>query len=70
MEVDGELMNLPGFIFHPIEEELLEFYLKKMVHGNYPLNVDRIVPTLDLYRYVPWELPGTLNFLVFPCFEL
>jgi hypothetical protein len=67
--MDGELMDLPGFRFYPTEEELLEFYLKKRVQGRYPLSFDRIIPTLDLYRYDPWELPGTLNFLVFPCFE-
>jgi hypothetical protein len=67
--VGGELMDLPGFRFYPTEEELLEFYLKKRVQGGYPLNIDRIIPSLDLYRYDPWELPGTLNILVFPCFE-
>jgi len=36
----------------------LEFYLKKGAQSSYPLNIDRIVPTLDLYRYVPWEIPS------------
>ena len=55
-----ELMSLPGFRFSPTEEELLDFYLKKTIHGRHQLNFDRIIPTLDLYQYDPWELPGTV----------
>eukprot|EP00253_Pinus_taeda_P018577 PITA_18577 len=56
--MQGELMNLPGFRFHPTEEELLRFYLKKKVQGCHQVNLDIIIPTLDLYQYDPWELPG------------
>ncbi|MQM15596.1 hypothetical protein Taro_048542 [Colocasia esculenta] len=49
-------MDLPGFRFHPTEEELLEFYLKGAVHGK-KLQPE-IIRTLNLYRHDPWELPG------------
>ncbi|KAI9122963.1 hypothetical protein K1719_005852 [Acacia pycnantha] len=47
---------MPGFRFHPTEEELVEFYLRRKVEGK-PFNVE-IITFLDLYRYDPWELPG------------
>ncbi|CAD6335311.1 unnamed protein product [Miscanthus lutarioriparius] len=49
-------LELPGFRFHPTEEELLEFYLKQVAHGR-KLKFD-IIPTVHLYRHDPWELPG------------
>jgi hypothetical protein len=52
----AEQLDLPGFRFHPTEEELLEFYLKQAAHGR-KLKFD-IIPTVHLYRHDPWELPG------------
>jgi hypothetical protein len=49
-------LELPGFRFHPTEEELLEFYLTQVAHGR-KLKFD-IIPTVHLYRHDPWELPG------------
>eukprot|EP00253_Pinus_taeda_P006670 PITA_06670 len=60
-DVLGELMSNPGFRFYPTEEELVGFYLKKRVEAGHQLNFDRVIPTLDLYRYDPWELPGLAN---------
>lgn len=54
MEVE---QDLPGFRFHPTEEELLDFYLARMVHGM-KLQFD-IIGTLNIYRHDPWDLPGT-----------
>jgi hypothetical protein len=54
MEVE---QDLPGFRFHPTEEELLDFYLDRMVHGK-KLHFD-IIGTLNIYRHDPWDLPGT-----------
>ena len=64
--VQVELMQFPGFRFHPTEEELLGFYLKKRidVQAGYPLNLDKIIPTIDLYQYEPWEVPDTLQSLL------
>jgi len=50
-------LDLPGFRFHPTEEELLDFYLRRMVLGK-KLNFD-IIGTINLYRHDPWELPST-----------
>jgi hypothetical protein len=49
---------MPGFRFHPTEEELIEFYLRRKVEGK-RFNV-QLITFLDLYRYDPWELPGLL----------
>ena len=54
MEVE---QDLPGFRFHPTEEELLGFYLSRVVHGK-QLHFD-IIGTLNIYRHDPWDLPGT-----------
>lgn len=51
-------VELPGFRFHPTEEELLEFYLKKMVSGK-NTHCD-IIAYLNIYLYDPWVLPGNL----------
>ncbi|KAL8242357.1 hypothetical protein R6Q59_012659 [Mikania micrantha] len=48
--------HLPGFRFHPTEEELLDFYLKKMAAGK-NAHCD-IIGHLDIYLYDPWVLPG------------
>ncbi|KAK9060283.1 hypothetical protein SSX86_020987 [Deinandra increscens subsp. villosa] len=49
-------VQLPGFRFHPTEEELLEFYLKKMACGK-NAHCD-IIGYLNIYLYDPWDLPG------------
>ncbi|XP_028106562.1 NAC domain-containing protein 35-like isoform X3 [Camellia sinensis] len=54
-EHDHDLV-MPGFRFHPTEEELIEFYLRRKVEGK-RFNVE-LITFLDLYRYDPWELPA------------
>ncbi|QCD88806.1 hypothetical protein DEO72_LG3g3357 [Vigna unguiculata] len=46
---------LPGFRFHPTEEELLDFYLKNMVVGK-KLRYD-VIGFLNIYHHDPWDLP-------------
>lgn len=48
--------ELPGFRFHPTEEELLDFYLKNMVNGRKMYH--DIIGFLNIYRFDPWDLPG------------
>ena len=67
--VQGKLMDLPGFRFYPTEEELLGFYLKKKIREGHPLIFDKIIPTLDLYQYDPWELPGIFKYLLLRLFQ-
>ncbi|XP_042429775.1 NAC domain-containing protein 22-like [Zingiber officinale] len=49
-------MDLPGFRFHPTEEELLDCYLRQIVHGR-KQNFD-VIGNLNIYLHDPWELPG------------
>ncbi|XP_047972733.1 NAC domain-containing protein 6-like [Salvia hispanica] len=49
-------VDLPGFRFHPTEEELLNFYLRRMLSGN-KLHGD-IIGFLNIYKHHPRELPG------------
>ncbi|CAN1770872.1 NAC domain-containing protein 6 [Linum perenne] len=47
--------HLPGFRFHPTEEELVDFYLKNMVFGK-KLSLD-VISYTNIYLYDPNELP-------------
>ncbi|KAE8703166.1 putative class I chitinase [Hibiscus syriacus] len=49
-------LQLPGFRFHPTEEELLDFYLRNMIYGK-KLSYD-IIGFLNIYHHDPWDLPG------------
>ncbi|PPD89348.1 hypothetical protein GOBAR_DD13712 [Gossypium barbadense] len=49
-------IELPGFRFHPTEEELLEFYLKNMIYDK-KLRYD-IIGYHNIYHHDPWDLPG------------
>ncbi|MQL87932.1 hypothetical protein Taro_020481 [Colocasia esculenta] len=44
----------PGFRFHPTDEELVNYYLKRKIHGL-RIELD-IIPEVDLYKCEPWEL--------------
>ncbi|XP_010467456.1 PREDICTED: NAC domain-containing protein 35 [Camelina sativa] len=57
----GKETELPGFRFHPTEEELLDFYLKNMVYGKRS-NVE-VIGFLNIYRHDPWDLPGLSRIL-------
>lgn len=49
----------PGFRFHPTDEELVGYYLRRKVEG---LEIElEVIPVVDLYKFDPWELPGTLQ---------
>ncbi|KAF3438270.1 hypothetical protein FNV43_RR21031 [Rhamnella rubrinervis] len=50
---------LPGFRFHPTDEELVGFYLRRKV-GNKPISIE-LIKTTDIYKYEPWDLPRTAN---------
>lgn len=45
----------PGFRFHPTDEELINFYLRKKVAlDNFDL--DHVIPEVDLNKLEPWDL--------------
>ncbi|XAR73613.1 hypothetical protein NMG60_11007641 [Bertholletia excelsa] len=46
----------PGFRFHPTDEELVAYYLKRKINGR-PIELE-IIPEVDLYKCEPWDLPG------------
>ncbi|KAK7362293.1 hypothetical protein VNO77_04403 [Canavalia gladiata] len=55
---DGEKVDevmLPGFRFHPTDEELVGFYLKRKIQQR-PLSIE-LIKQLDIYKYDPWDLP-------------
>lgn len=45
----------PGFRFHPTDEELVAYYLKRKVHCR-KIELD-VIPEVDLYKFEPWDLP-------------
>ncbi|XP_057831371.1 NAC domain-containing protein 54 [Cryptomeria japonica] len=45
----------PGFRFHPTDEELVDYYLKRKVHGQ-KIELE-VIPEVDLYKCEPWDLP-------------
>eukprot|EP00252_Welwitschia_mirabilis_P028118 TRINITY_DN99_c0_g2_i1.p1 TRINITY_DN99_c0_g2~~TRINITY_DN99_c0_g2_i1.p1 ORF type:complete len:648 (-),score=123.76 TRINITY_DN99_c0_g2_i1:423-2366(-) len=51
----GHFSLPPGFRFHPTDEELVVYYLKRKVCQR-PLKVDAIAE-IDIYKYEPWDLP-------------
>ncbi|TVU41084.1 hypothetical protein EJB05_14576, partial [Eragrostis curvula] len=54
-EEEGEDMVLPGFRFHPTDEELVTFYLRRKVAGK-RLSIE-IIKDFDIYKHDPWDLP-------------
>lgn len=49
-------VRLPGFRFHPTEEELLSFYLMKTSTGK--MLCSDVIGFLNIYLHDPWDLPG------------
>ncbi|KAL6324879.1 hypothetical protein AAG906_019787 [Vitis piasezkii] len=49
---------LPGFRFHPTDEELVGFYLKRKIQQR-SLPIE-LIKQVDIYKYDPWDLPKEL----------
>lgn len=46
----------PGFRFHPTDEELVDYYLRKKVTSR-RIDLD-VIKDVDLYKIEPWDLQG------------
>lgn len=46
----------PGFRFHPTDEELVRYYLRRKACGK-PFRFEA-VSEIDVYKSEPWELAG------------
>ncbi|KAF5176574.1 Nac domain [Thalictrum thalictroides] len=57
LSVNGQSQVPPGFRFHPTEEELLQYYLKKKV-GYEKIDLD-VIRYVDLNKLEPWDIQET-----------
>lgn len=57
ISVNGQSQVPPGFRFHPTEEELLQYYLKKKV-SNERIDLD-VIRDVDLNKLEPWDIQGS-----------
>ncbi|KAL9386833.1 hypothetical protein Peur_019957 [Populus x canadensis] len=55
VEADDDDIMAPGFRFHPTDEELVGFYLKRKVEKRL-IRID-LIKHIDVYKYEPWDLP-------------
>ncbi len=46
----------PGFRFHPTDEELVDYYLRKKIASK-RIDLD-VIKDVDLYKIEPWDLQG------------
>ncbi|VYS57169.1 unnamed protein product [Arabidopsis thaliana] len=58
---DEDALKLPGFRFHPTDEELVGYYLSKKVLLKKTSKIDEIVSQIDIYKFDPWDLPRSRN---------
>ncbi|KAJ8506673.1 hypothetical protein OPV22_007559 [Ensete ventricosum] len=56
---EEEDVVLPGFRFHPTDEELVGFYLRRKVEKK-PLSIE-IIKEVDIYKYDPLDLPKVIT---------
>jgi len=60
-EMDAFTHVPPGFRFHPTDEELVDYYLRKKVALK-KIDLD-VIKDVDLYKIEPWDLQGNLTFI-------
>ncbi|KAE8805875.1 NAC domain-containing protein 42 [Hordeum vulgare] len=54
-EEEEEDVVLPGYRFHPTDEELVTFYLRRKV-ARKSLRIE-VIREMDIYKHDPWDLP-------------
>lgn len=60
---NGQLSVPPGFRFHPTDEELLYYYLRKKVSYE-AIDLD-VIREVDLNKLEPWHLKGYSSIILF-----
>lgn len=60
--MDEEADQLPGFRFHPTDEELIGFYLRRKVDKK-PISIE-LIKQIDIYKHDPWDLPSTNSYSI------
>ncbi|KAG6592214.1 NAC domain-containing protein 30, partial [Cucurbita argyrosperma subsp. sororia] len=50
----------PGFRFHPTEEELVGYYLKRKINSQ-KIDLD-VIMDIDLYKMEPWDIQANCKF--------
>ena len=60
ISVNGQSQVPPGFRFHPTEEELLHYYLRKKV--SYEKIDLEVIRDVDLNKLEPWDIQGAYTF--------
>ncbi|CBI21757.3 hypothetical protein VitviT2T_030565 [Vitis vinifera] len=58
---DDDQVVLPGFRFHPTDEELVSFYLQRKIEKK--LISIEFIKQIDIYKYEPWDLAKNINTL-------
>ncbi|KAM7264751.1 hypothetical protein ACFE04_002434 [Oxalis oulophora] len=48
----------PGFRFHPTDEELVRYYLKRRVTNKPTSKLLDPIASIDIYKFEPWDLPS------------
>ena len=60
-EIDDYQFPLPGFRFHPTDEELVGFYLRRKVDKK-AIGTE-LIKSIDIYKHNPWDLPSMIQLL-------
>lgn len=55
---DHGVDELPGFRFHPTDEELVGFYLRRKVDKK-SFSIE-LIKQVDIYKFDPWDLPSKI----------
>ena len=62
ISVNGQSQVPPGFRFHPTEEELLQYYLRKKVSYE-KIDLD-VIRDVDLNKLEPWDIQGDASYIL------